>query len=265
MASIMSYFARTLKGVVKAAAPKKHECHHIIRHATTPAERKQVMERLHYFRNIGDMEGVMLALAMLGRCECPGSKDRAGRRYQASPVVPPRGIAKKCIEQKMRMRGISEKAAAKECYREWREYMRPRTGLPKKLTIEALGMKEPKQKKKRRKAVSVLVPGQIPGWARGASGWTARSRVRRLKSKLWIKGAVKHKGKLRTLLGTPPGQVIPAWIKTEGCKDPRRTFARALKRIPSAKESREFQKMACLARTLMEIGAKRRVRVRRAA
>lgn len=239
MTGIMSYFARTLKGVVKAAAPKKHECHHFIKHAITPAERKQVMERLHYFRQIGDMEGVMLSLGMLGQCS-RGKNDGA----KSKRMAPPRSITRKCIEQKMRLRGISEKKAIKECHREWLEYLRPRTALPRKPTL-----------------------GELRGHAPGGFNMAhdAHSRVRRLRSKLWIKGAIKHKGKLRSLLGTPPGQVIPAWIKSEGCKDPRRTFARALKRIPSAKESREFQKMACLARKLMEIGAKRRVRVRRAA
>jgi len=255
MISITSYFARTLKSVVKAAAPKERVCHCFIKHAITPQERKHVMERLHYFRRIGDTQGTMLALAMLGKCY--GSKDQAhGRRGRLPP--PPSGVVKKCIEQKVRLRGVSEEKAAKECYREWHEYMRPRTGLPKKITIEALGMKEPKRKRK----TSAALPRSAHPWFQARS---RVSRIRRLKSKLWIKGAIKRKGKLRALLGTPPGQVIPAWIKTEGCKDPRRTYARALKRIPSAKEAREFQKMACLARTLMEIGAKRRVRIRKAA
>jgi hypothetical protein len=278
--SISNYLARAVKGVVKAAAPKAHVCHCFIKHAITPAERKRVMENLHYSRELGDMRSVMLALAMLGPCSS-AKKDGAKPKRMA----PPRSITRKCIEQKMRLRGISEKKAIKECHREWLEYLRPRAALPKKHTLEALGMRELRVKKKhmpgarrtrRENDPSLLVPEQIPGWVRGtsggASGWTARSRgsrggsrVHQLRSKLWIKGAIKHKGKLRSLLGTPPGQVIPAWIKSEGCKDPRRTYAKALKRIPSAKESREFQKMACLARTLMEIGAKRRVRVRKAA
>lgn len=108
-------------------------------------------------------------------------------------------------------------------------------------------------------ATPTQAPTRAPKVARTPKK-TGTAQVRKLRSKLWIKGAIKHKGKLRDLLGTPPGQTIPSWIKEEGCKDPRRTYARALKRIPSAAQAREFQRMACLARTLSKIRRKAKVR-----
>jgi hypothetical protein len=46
-----------------------NQCHHIIRHACTPAERKAAKKALEYARSVGDSQGVMIALARLGKCQ----------------------------------------------------------------------------------------------------------------------------------------------------------------------------------------------------
>lgn len=43
-------------------------CNHIIHHARTEKEREQVKENLEYFRSIGDTQGIVITIAMLGGC-----------------------------------------------------------------------------------------------------------------------------------------------------------------------------------------------------
>ena len=43
-------------------------CHHLVRHATTPAERVRAVENLKSARAAGDSSYVVLALAALGEC-----------------------------------------------------------------------------------------------------------------------------------------------------------------------------------------------------
>lgn len=80
----------------------------------------------------------------------------------------------------------------------------------------------------------------------------ARYASPKLKPKMWMKQATQHKGRLRKLLGMRKGEAIPYEWKDQGCKDPRRTFAKLMGRIPSGPEGRSFQKMMCLARTYEE-------------
>jgi hypothetical protein len=100
---------------------------------------------------------------------------------------------------------------------------------------------------------------------RGFDGARAHTRAR-VRPKLWMKKATRHPGRLRKLLGMRKGETIPYEWKDQGCKEPRKTFAKLLGRIPSGPEGRSFLKMMCLARTYAERGGrKRKVITRRAA
>jgi hypothetical protein len=101
---------------------------------------------------------------------------------------------------------------------------------------------------------------------RGFDGARTRTAHARIRPKRWMKKATRHPGRLRKLLGMRKGETIPYEWKDQGCKEPRKTFAKLLGRIPSGPEGRSFQKMMCLARTYAERGGrKRKVVTRRAA
>lgn len=95
--------------------------------------------------------------------------------------------------------------------------------------------------------------------------YLADSDGAKLRKKLWMQKATKHKGKLRKLLSMRPGETIPYELKNQGCKNPRKTYAKLLGRIPSAQEAKTFQKMMCLARTYEERGGRKRKTVTRRA
>jgi hypothetical protein len=44
------------------------ECRHIIRHPQTSEERKEVVARLQYCREVGDTLGIMMCMAQLSGC-----------------------------------------------------------------------------------------------------------------------------------------------------------------------------------------------------
>jgi hypothetical protein len=47
---------------------KTKQCRCLIRHTTDAAERANTIHNLKYFREIGDSNGIVIAMAQLGHC-----------------------------------------------------------------------------------------------------------------------------------------------------------------------------------------------------
>jgi len=79
------------------------------------------------------------------------------------------------------------------------------------------------------------------------------------KPKRWIQATKMKRGAFRDMLGMPPGEPIPEWVKQEGCRNPRLAFYHWFKRIPTRQEARLFQKRACFAGTLGGLSKRKRM------
>ena len=62
-------------------------CHCFIKHATTPDERKSAASRLREARDLGDTNGIIIAIAVLTG-ECP-AKNEPGLNSSQSPELSP--------------------------------------------------------------------------------------------------------------------------------------------------------------------------------
>ena len=72
----------------KGAMKKSDDCHCIVRHARSPAEREAVKNSLAYFRKIGDSIGISMAMAQLSGCPCDeaiGAFDQSGSIWGSHP------------------------------------------------------------------------------------------------------------------------------------------------------------------------------------